>query len=234
VTITKQIKAEISPFKWEFTVNYTYKNLFFEDFWFQDPMFITIVSDKYFLLILPSIERGGIALYERNTSSYVKDFQSLNLEDETVALKEVFGAFLCEQNESLQLVGLHRDSVSELSLSTYTFEEQKIIIQYPYKFVNEKLQFKLDFFNGKSIKFVFNLKASKKMDPKETQKRSGIIIFLFSLMILLILLILGNLLVLVIMLKKEREEEMESVLMSDRSSHMEESFRATNIRTTRM
>lgn len=234
VTVVKHIKAEISPFKWEFKVNYTYKNLFFEEFWLRDPRFITIVSEQYFLLIFPSSERSGIALYERFASPYVKDFQTLDPADDSVSLQRVFGAFLCENNDSLKLVGLSQEKNGALAVSTYTFEEQKIIVHHPHQFVGNKLQFKLDFFNGKSIKFVFNLKASKKMDPKETQKRSGLVIFLFSLMILLVMLILGNLLVLVLMLKKDRDEEMESVLMSDRSSMMEESFRATNLRNTRL
>ena len=231
VTITKQIKAEISPFKWEFSVNYTYKNLFFEQFWMKYPKVSTIVSDQYFIVVLTSTEHSGIALYERYASPYVKDFQSLLPEDPTVTLRSVFGAFLSENKKTLHLVGMDKEVSNQLSLANYTFEEQKIIIKDPANFIKEKLQFKLDFFNKKSIKFVFNIRGSKKTDPKNKEKRSGLIVFLLSLMILLILLILGNLLILVLMLKNQKEEELESVLMSE-SSQMEESFRATNMRST--
>jgi hypothetical protein len=182
------------------------------------------------MVILPSTEDSGIALYERFTSPYVKDFQSLKPSESTDSLNRVFGAFLSKERDTLNLIGIDSKVQNQLSLMKYTFENQKIMIYDPILFVKEKLQFKLDFFNGKSIKFVFNIRESKKTDPKQKEKRSGLIMFLLALMVLLILLILGNLLVLVLMLKNQKDEEMDSVLMSQNSSMMDESFRATNLR----
>lgn len=210
-------------------MNYTYKNLFFEEFWLKFPPYITLLTDKYFIAVLPKGDQHGIALYERFVSPYVKDFASLQTSHTSVLLNHVLGTFLSEDKNSINLVGLDKHVEGQLSCSNYIFKDPKIIIKRPINFIEEKLQFKLDFFNGKSIKFVFNLISTKSNDPRETQKRSGLMVFLVGLMILLILLILGNLLILVLMLKNQRHDEMDSSMLSE-SSIMEESFRVTNIR----
>ena len=85
MTLKKSFEAEISPFKWVFNVNYKYKNVFFKDFLFDVPRFKTILGENQLIVVMFAGPDKGIALYQRFSSSFVKDFQGLvyKKEDDT-------------------------------------------------------------------------------------------------------------------------------------------------------